>query len=1120
VETAWARVIARVLQLPERRVRADGPSRSFVALGGTSMRGAELTALAERELGRAVDLARLLGAEPLARVVAQAAPVAPPPEPAPPGADGLLDLLPGQNAMLEAAEVTGSTAYHLLFSAVLRGPLDRSRLRAALADVVRAHESLRTSFTLRPDGTRGRAVHPRWAPALLEQTMRPAPGQDLVGSIHTGLTAASERLLHPYGAPPVHLVLTRTPDGPQVLTLLVHHALVDGWGIGVFWRDLATAYAGGPVAPSTTALLAAGADPDRPATAAAERARQLADAPSTVELPTRTSRPAAFAPAAVRHVFTLPDEVRAGCDTLGAALGVTRNAVLLAAWGLVVARRCDLDDLLVGVPAAGRPTAGLRDVVALCTRVVPVRLRPRAGMSVGDYLTDAAGALSQALGFADVPFERLVAELRRGGDLARNPLVQTAFAPHDELVPARLAADGVEFAIHEGHCGGTPFDAMLYVQRWSPAPVLALEYSAAVLAPDEAASLAGSFVTALAELTADPAAPLETVRTITGADRALLRSWEQGPPLPDLPDLWELFAARAAATPSAPAVAAAGTTHSYRELLDAATGLAARLAETGVGVGDTVVVAVPRSPDEIVAVLAVLRLGAAYVGLDAEAPPARQAAMLAVAGPRAVVGPPAAAGLLESAPPGCVLLGPGERGGDPPPVPPADPERVAYLAFTSGSTGVPKGVRVPVRSVVRLVHRAGHLRQGPGERYARLAPLAFDASTLEIFAPLVSGAAIEVFPDGPPTPSALAGFLAERAVTVLWLTAGLFRLVAEHRPDAFAGLRQLLTGGDVVPPAQVRQVLRRHPGLRVSNGYGPTENTTFTTVAHVDDPADAGDPLPIGRPIAGTRVAVVDRSGRRVPPGAVGELRTCGLGLALGYAGEATATAAAFAPLAEGTDEVFYATGDVVRWDTDGMLRFLGRRDRQVKVFGHRIEPHGVEQTLREHPAVRDAYVAVVGDGASARLLAGVVAAPGTDPSALREHVARAQPAYAVPSAWALVAELPLTGNGKVDVAALERHAATAPADPDDTSADAGEPAGPADVEDAVTDIWIDVLDDDDFGPEDGFFEVGGTSVQLMVVRNRLREAWPGCPVSTLDMYRYPSVRTLAGHVRTLLAAG
>ncbi|SCF06655.1 amino acid adenylation domain-containing protein [Micromonospora haikouensis] len=1101
------------------------------------MRGAELTALAERELGCTVSLARLLGTEPLGRVLAQAEEATSPPAPAPPGVDGVLDLLPGQNAMIEAAEVHGSTAYHLLFSAVLSGPVDPARLRTAVSDVVRAHESLRTSFALRPDGSRGRVVHPRWTPTLREQTVRLAAGQDLLGSIHAGLAAASARLLHPYGTPPVHLVLTRTPDGPRVLTLLVHHALVDGWGIGVFWRDLAAAYAGAPVAPSTTAMLAAGADPDRQATAAAERALQLADAPSTVELPSGIRRPAAFAPAAARHVFSLPDEIRSRCDTLAAALGVTRNAFLLAAWGLVVARRCDLDDLLVGVPAAGRPTAGLRDVVALCTRVVPVRLRPHAEVSVTDYLTDAARALAQALDFAEVPFEQLVRELRLGGDIARNPLVQTAFAPHDELVPARLTAGEVEFRIHEGHCGGTPFDAMLYVQRWSPAPVLALEYAATVLAFDEAASLAESFVAALVELTADPAAPLQTVRTIAEAERALLRKWEQGPPLPaDLPDLWELFAAQAAATPSASAVSGAGAAYRYRELLDAATGLAARLAEVGVGVGDTVLVAVPRSSEEIVAVLAALRLGAAYVGLDADAPPAQQHAVMAVAEPRAVVGPPAAAALLASAPAHCVLVDAGERGERPPPRPPADPERVAYLAFTSGSTGVPKGVRVPVRGVVRLVHRAGHVRQGPGERYARLAPLAFDASTLEIFAPLVSGAAIEVFPDGPPSPSALAGFLAERAVTVLWLTAGLFRLLAEHRQNAFAGLRQLLTGGDVVASAQVRQVLERHRGLRVSNGYGPTENTTFTTVAHFDDPAEVDDPLPIGRPIAGTRVMVVDRSGHRVPAGAVGELRTSGLGLALGYAGDRAATAIAFGCLPEHPDEVSYATGDIVRWDADGRLRFLGRRDRQVKVFGHRIELHGVEQALRDHPAVRDAYVTVVGDGTSARLLAGVVAVPDTDPSTLREHVARAQPAYAVPSAWALVTELPLTANGKVDVAMLARHTITALAGPPDAYADgpaphpahAAETGGgvvpdrqpePSDVEDVITDIWVDVLEDDDFGPEDGFFEVGGSSVQLMAVRNRLRQTWPGCALSTLDMYRYPSVRTLARHVCALLSA-
>ncbi|HKS98466.1 MAG TPA: AMP-binding protein, partial [Rugosimonospora sp.] len=371
---------------------------------------------------------------------------------------------------------------------------------------------------------------------------------------------------------------------------------------------------------------------------------------------------------------------------------------------------------------------------------------------------------------------------------------------------------------------------------------------------------------------------------------------------------------------------------------------------------------------------------------------------------------------------------------------PADPSRIAYVAFTSGSTGQPKGVPVPHRAVVRLVRGVDHVRLGPGERYLRLAPLAFDASTLELFAPLLSGAGIEVYPDGPVTPTDLARFLTERGVTVLWLTAGLFRLVADHRPEAFARVRQVLTGGDVVPAAQVRRLLRRYPGLRVTNGYGPTECTTFVAVHHLDSAAEVTDPVPIGRPIAGTRVFVLDEHGHPVPPGAVGELCVGGPGLADGYLGAPEETARAFGQVSPGehsrsrvlaeastpdvtpdAGERLYRTGDLVRWDGRGRLAFLGRRDNQVKVRGFRVEPDAVARRLRAHPRVRDAVVAGVGEpGTDRQLLAAVlVEEPAPTVGELRAWVGAELPSYAVPELWSCTDAFPLTGNGKVDLRTL-----------------------------------------------------------------------------------------------------
>ncbi|RJO72340.1 amino acid adenylation domain-containing protein [Nocardia panacis] len=495
----------------------------------------------------------------------------------------------------------------------------------------------------------------------------------------------------------------------------------------------------------------------------------------------------------------------------------------------------------------------------------------------------------------------------------------------------------------------------------------------------------------------------------------------------DIPaaDIETLFLDQVRRHPHEIAVRDASVELTYEQLAHAADRYADVLRCAGVCPLDTVLVAIRRSVGEVVTLLATIRLGAAYAGFDEDAPAARLTRMVGKLAPAAAVVDAATIDhpalrevtLVDTwhpelrTDPGPLSRTPGSD----------DPNRTAYIAFTSGSTGEPKGVVVPHRAVTRLA-RTTEIQLRPGDRVLRMAPLAFDASTYEIWATLLNGATLEVFPAKLPSVGKLERFLTERKISVAWLTASLFRLIAMSRPQALTGLRWLLSGGEVVSHEAAARMLELHPGLVITNGYGPTENTTFTTTYTVWNSAQIDGPLPIGKPIAGTKVFVLDRDARLLPPGAVGELYAAGAGLADGYLDDETETNRRFGHFSPDIDERLYRTGDLVRLDPIGNLVFLGRADKQIKLDGHRIETEEIGGILARHPDIRDAVIVVAWQqDRSPRLVAGVVIHPGADADqrAWRAYLSHLLPNYAVPTRWVVVDEIPLTRNGKVDEKAL-----------------------------------------------------------------------------------------------------
>ncbi len=593
------------------------------------------------------------------------------------------------------------------------------------------------------------------------------------------------------------------------------------------------------------------------------------------------------------------------------------------------------------------------------------------------------------------------------------------------------------------------------------------------------------------------------------------------------------FAAMRAAHPEAKAVADARASLSYAELDARSDVLARRLRAAGVTPGAIVGVALDRSLEAIVAVLAVLKAGAAYLPLDASYPPERVAFMLGDADARVVLADDGAAGIVL--PDSVLRISVGEKHA---PTGTAsgeaqaalDGEALAYMMYTSGSTGAPKGVEIAHRSILRLVCGIDYLDLGPHTKLLHAAPLGFDASTLEIWGALLNGGCVVVHDEILPTGTGLAACIAAHGVTTAWLTAALFNAIVDEDPRQLAGLRELITGGEALSVDHVRRMRHVAPDTRLSNGYGPTECTTFTCTYAIpaELPEDAAS-IPIGRPIADTQVYVLNARRQPVPVGVIGELYIGGAGLARGYLHRPELTAERFVPHPFGAPgERLYRTGDQVRWRADGVIEFIGRIDHQVKIRGYRIELAEIETALARHPAVQSCAVLARADRpGDKRLVAYVVAAPGTSLSApaLRAHLAATLPEFMVPSLYLPLAALPVTGNGKLD-----RRALPAPDRHRPELASAFEPAANP-TERELCAMFEALLEIDGVGRHDNFFELGGNSLLAMRLLERIRAAQVGDAAPANDstgnkshlrttlLFQHPTPATLASALSERAAA-
>lgn len=1024
----------------------------------------------------------------------------------------------------------GSNAYNSPDATRLEGPLDVAALRRAIEAVVARNEVLRTTYDA-VDGQPVQVVHPSGPVELIVVDLSGLPSEQRQAELDRYLKAESERTYDLRTDPVLRPSLLRLADEDHVLLLVLHHIAVDGWSKGVMWRELTACYDAftarrEPELPPLPVQYADWAVWHRSWLDAGVLDEQLrywkeamAGAPELLELPTDRTRPPVRTGLGERRDVMLDADVLDGLRRLARQENCTLFMAVLAAFGALLGRYSGQDDLVIGTPIAGRNRVEIEDVIGYFMNTVSIRVDLRGDPTFRELLSRLREVTIGAFAHQDVPFERVVSELNPQRDLSRTPLFQVMLVLQNqkrtEFAPAGLVATPVR---HER--GWAKFDLTVGMGERATGLNTSWEFSTDLFRPATVERMMHHFGVLLEAVLSDPDRPLSTVSLLDPAELHQLRGWESGGPAVGADVRLEtLVTRRATATPGASALRCGSTTLSYAELEAESNRLARALRSLGVGAQTPVALRVERSHRLVVALLGVLKAGGACLPLDPAYPAERLRFMLADTAAPVLLTTGRTEDLddLDPAAATVVRLEDLDLRGfeDTPLAPVGGPADAAYIIYTSGSTGRPKGVVLEHAGLANHTLAAVDLyRLRADDRMLQFSSPSFDISVEEIFATLVAGGCVVLrsaeLPLGGPE---LVDWLEREAITVLDLPTAFWQeWVGDltHRGLGLpASLRHVVVGGERAVPS-VYAAWRRLAGDRVGwvNTYGPTEASVVATA--YEPPAgwsaDGGE-VPIGRPLPGVTVQVLDPHLRRVPVGISGELFIGGVGLARGYLNAAGPTAERFVADPEDPRRRLYRTGDLVCWQPDGTLRYLGRGDGQIKVRGFRVEPAEIEAALAAHPAVHESAVVLRGAAGREQLVAYAVVRVGQGAEVgaeLRSFLTERLPAYLVPAVVVPVASLPLTVNGKLDPARLPEPSLPTPRD-DATPRD--------DVERRLLAIWRDMLGVDGLGVDDNFFDAGGHS--LLAVRTFARvERVFGARLPLATLIAAPTVSALAEVLR------
>ena len=1026
------------------------------------------------------------------------------------------------------------TAYNVPGAVHMDGTLNTIALEAGFNEILRRHEILRTTYEI-SDGRPVQVIHP---PGRFDLPVVDLSGLKPEDRENEALRIGRENAQRPFDllrGPIMRALLIRLEPAKHLLAVTTHHIAYDMWARELFIYELGALYEqyvkGLPSSLEEPEIqwvdysswLHNWMQGEVLEKQLSYWRKKLADAPPFLDLPIDLPRPPVQSYKGARMSLELPLDAVHGLRALGRKCGVTPFITVLAAFKTLLYRWTGQEHIVLGVPIANRNRLHEEKMMGFMSNLLVFNTDLGGNPTFIELLERVRETSLGAYAHQDIPFELLVKDLQPERSLDRPAIFQVSFNYMLKYSAPSVNLSDLTLRLEFLYSGGTPFE--ITVNMWETEDGNALkgliEFCTDLFHHSTITRLVEYFRRLMESIVSKPGQHIAEMPLLTETERnQVLREWnDTATPYPRNLTVSELFEQQAAKTPQAIALQLHDACFTYREVDEKTNQIARYLRDLGVAPEMAVGVCLHRSPQLVLILLGILKAGGAYLPLDASYPPERITFMLEDTRAQILI---AGRELLDKLPvSGTINICIEDEwaavaAASPEPLlPVAQPENLAYVIYTSGSTGTPKGVSVVHHNIARLVRGNNYAVMGTEEVFLLFAPVSFDASTFEIWAALLNGARLVICPAQNPSLSELGQILKQYSITTLWLTAGLFHLMVDEHLDDLSGLHQLLAGGDVLSVPHVRRVIEK-PGCRMINGYGPTENTTFSCCYTVTDANALTASVPIGKPINNSEAYVLDAGMQPVTIGTIGELYLGGDGLARGYVGQPGLTAQKFVPHPHSSKPGarLYRTGDWVRYRNTGDLEFIGRKDGQVKLRGFRIELGEIEATLMRHEGVKEAIVIALEEKLADKRLVAYVTTDAEDLSTfieeLRESLKQQLPPYMMPSAFVPLDRLPLTPNGKVDRAAL-------PA-PDEHSRKEMYVAPQTESEIAIAEMFAEVLGQERVGLLDSFFDAGGHSLLAVQLIGRIRKLY-SVEVPLKFFFENPTVQGVAETVQAMQVA-